>query len=336
MCIFIRAVQRVAKTKIFIMPLADNKQVLVYENEVETNAKNAMVLPIPATTLEQMTWINMQNIPSIFDTCEEYFPKPKSNAGSWGGYELATFSAYDPLPVEKVGGYSCSLIPTLGDFARLSDTLNVPANIRKVLSDAYGTDGVWSFVVCQFDNTVKKHPIAFVCNRFSNGKCFIPTRHAHGSSANEEIAVHNNIHCDGCGESPIRNQARWKCHHCHNYDLCNKCYVEHRQVHNQDHLFLHIPRPIPEERVRQDFWIIHHRKVDDDGFDHVIYIANAALLAPPSQYSTMESTRDAPRLFAAKVLDPMGIYHCQVQSLSKVVIRGNFPNQDYYVMPFIQ
>jgi hypothetical protein len=97
-------------------------------------------------------------------------------------------------------------------------------------------------------------------------------------------------------------------------------------------LFLHIPRPIKEEELHPQF----NLKKDNDVFDHVIYIGNAALLAPPSQYSTMESTRDAPRLFAAKVLEPMGIYHCQVQSLSKVVIDGPYANQDYYVMPFIQ
>ena len=143
--------------------------------------------------------------------------------------------------------------------------------------------------------------------------------------------MHNNIHCDGCGESPIRNQARWKCHHCRNYDLCNKCYVEIRQVHDQKHLFLHIPRPISEEELHPQFNL---KKDSNDSFDHIIYIANAALLAPPSQYSTMESTRDAPRLFAAKVLEPMGIHNHTVQSLSKVVINGPYPNQDYFAMPF--
>ena len=59
------------------MPLANNQQVLVYENEVESNVKNAMVLPIPTTTLDQLRWINTENIP-IFEACEEYFPQDTS------------------------------------------------------------------------------------------------------------------------------------------------------------------------------------------------------------------------------------------------------------------
>lgn len=354
MCIFIRPVQRVAKTRIFIAPIGATSQVLVYENEVHSASENAMILPIPATPEGEVKWINMQTIPSIFDACDELFPQGSPDYGgsfAFGGV-TASWGPKRQLEVEKVGGYACSHVPALPDFERLSATFKIPVNIRKVLVASYGEPGAWSFIVCQFDRTKSAmHPIAFQCNRMRDGKCFIPTRHAHGVADAVDVnapVVHEGITCDGCGEFPIRHQARWKCHHCSDYDLCNKCYVGKRStVHSEDHLFLHIPRNTPSHKLHPipSFGTTFGREEtagDDaeDGFDHTIYIANGVITASPMHYTSLETASRYPAVALKRLtvdVIPLMLpqWRPMLQAIHKVEIHGKaYPNQDYYVLPY--
>ena len=62
-------------------------------------------------------------------------------------------------------------------------------------------------------------------------------------------AVHQNVTCDLCGESPLTG-IRYKCLNCPDFDLCMKCEPIHS--HEKTHVFakIHIPAPkLPLDQV---------------------------------------------------------------------------------------
>jgi len=84
-----------------------------------------------------------------------------------------------------------------------------------------------------------------------------------GSSCDSEVdnkqvepqrseAVHENIKCDGCGQSPLLG-ARYKCTVCPDYDLCASC--ESKNLHPASHALLKLKEP-----RRND---VHHNIVCD-------------------------------------------------------------------------
>eukprot|EP01089_Gocevia_fonbrunei_P022673 TRINITY_DN924_c0_g1_i1.p1 TRINITY_DN924_c0_g1~~TRINITY_DN924_c0_g1_i1.p1 ORF type:complete len:101 (-),score=2.61 TRINITY_DN924_c0_g1_i1:117-419(-) len=59
----------------------------------------------------------------------------------------------------------------------------------------------------------------------------------------EVPVVHQNIRCDGCGADAFKG-IRYKCAHCPDYDLCETCEKNSANIHNPNHLFLKIRRPL--------------------------------------------------------------------------------------------
>ena len=57
---------------------------------------------------------------------------------------------------------------------------------------------------------------------------------------NKEIAIHNNVQCDGCKCKPIKG-IRYKCTICPNFDYCEKCEKKYSEKHG--HPFLKIRKP---------------------------------------------------------------------------------------------
>ncbi len=194
MCIFTGGIRSVSNTRILLVPLNDGRQMTVYQNDVETSGSDgigrAMILPVPSSPKgEPIHFVDMSKFRgNIFDRCDMFFPERNYEAASmgFGGGFGSHEQKSAPLPVQRVGGYNCSVVPTIGDFGRLSDAhFKIPTNVAQVLSANYSQG--FSFVVCVFDRNIKAHPIAYISSRFHDGKLFIPTRHAHG----EELANGN-------------------------------------------------------------------------------------------------------------------------------------------------
>lgn len=72
--------------------------------------------------------------------------------------------------------------------------------------------------------------------------------------ATRKAYEHRGIHCDSCGESPIKG-ARWRCLNCPNLDFCSTC--EATVHHPKTHVFskIKIPLPVLSQPMKQiDSW----------------------------------------------------------------------------------
>lgn len=66
--------------------------------------------------------------------------------------------------------------------------------------------------------------------------------HIAQAEANRKAYEHRGIHCDECGETPIRG-VRWHCMNCPDWDLCSAC--EANTNHQSNHIFVKIRVPFP-------------------------------------------------------------------------------------------
>lgn len=341
MCIFTAPVRKVHKTRILVSPLAkNNRQLIVYENQVEQQGKNAMVLPVPnGQNIELVDLSKYRG--NVWDDCESMFPPPSpAYGGTFGSYDLASFGSSGPkrppLPVQRVGGYSCTIVPALEDFDRVSkDVFYLPPDIEAILKQHYPQG--FSFVVCVFQGDVRAHPIAYTSARLPNGQLFVPTLHAHGNGSSGGAAhlhlggepVHVNVRCDVCLAAPIIGH-RWKCSACPNYDMCNSCYTQRREAHHVEHSFIHIVSPT-QQYQHTDFtgggggfvFTASNKPNRGDTFDHTLYLINCVLIASPSRYDTIETCVP----YNKTALYQLELPHADC--ISKVNIVGHYPNKDY-------
>jgi hypothetical protein len=339
MCFFVGRIQSVKRTRILVSPLENKRQLIVYENKVETQLpgrkKNAMVLPVPSG--QEIRLFDLSEYPGgdLWKECESLIPAEKqTQAGKvFGGGVFG--GGISTLEVYKVGGYQCSIVPTLDDFIRLSQGhFVVPANIAEILKTNYGVG--FSFIVCVFDNRVAGHPIAYTSARLPNDTCFIPTRHAHGGDDTQEhqaMQMHPNVQCDGCEVAPLIG-LRWKCLQCYDFDLCDTCFTAGK--HNTAHPFARLANPLRDnfelqQLVQQG---LHHQQeqhTNGDEFDHTIYLINSVLAAPPSRYTDLKQGKED-RFETIKLCRFVPEFG-PVTSIVRVYIEGAFPNDDYKAVP---
>ncbi|KAL3205114.1 hypothetical protein MRX96_040914 [Rhipicephalus microplus] len=91
---------------------------------------------------------------------------------------------------------------------------------------------------CYMDNKHASH--AFVRYDSPNARSVtVPPRQLQ-SDAEAGTMLHDGITCDECLEDGIFG-TRWKCLLCHDYDLCDSCYMDGK--HNQEHAFLKLNKP---------------------------------------------------------------------------------------------
>ncbi len=343
MCIFAGNIKHVSDTSILVVPMTGQRQLTVYQNKVvtEKGRTNAMVLPVPNNTGREVTLIDLSTYRGIgvFSECEKFFPQSrKDNGFGFGGAGFgASRGTETKLIVTRVGGYSCSIVPSIDDFNRLSQLFTLPANIDTLLKETYGKG--FSFVVCTFDDTVAAHPIAFVHDRLPTGMLFIPTRHAHGYDetlhSDTNRVIHPHVTCDGCKSCPIQGH-RYKCYQCYDYDLCEGCYARtHRH-----HIFLDIRQPIESTGAlmklsgftsQQPFDVLKEKE-----WDHTIFVVNGNIAAYPNQYSTRQEVQlpYEGALSELRNMFPHGSFATPI-SITRITIQGNkFANKDYLALEY--
>ncbi len=356
MCIFAFPVEQVSNTRIAVIALPNGEQLTVYENSASTTSSNAMILPIPKGEKSPVL-LDMSKHKNFWQKCESFFPQREvmaagfgMNFGGGGGWSAKT------LPVERVGSYNCTIVPSIEDISRVHQLFKLPPNIGELLAKHYAN---FSFLVCLFDRRASGHPIAYVSASMADGSLFVPTMHEHGHSglqsgrkkqrgfvmaqdleirhARGEI-IHPNVFCDNCSAMPIVG-SRHKCLQCENFDLCDHCYETHKEflgkVHNQEHVFIEYVRPKQVQQVVAiDAAEAHKQEKASNGevlfaeFDHTLFFFNA--VATSLDYSRKEEGNKmflrstlllAPSLLPAEP---------EIRFAQKLVVNGEFPNKDYY------
>ena len=193
--------EKVAGTKIFVAPLANGRQLTLYENIVNLDKASdgsAMILPVPAGMIEVLDLSRIKQsdgLPNsnIFEEMKRAYPQlvyPKTK-----GQRLIVNSvkvSNKVLVVKTVGSYFVSVAPRLEDIQKIDPTtFKVPTSILKVLTKHYGGDKgqLFSFVICRFRAaSVEPHTIGYIHERLldSDGLLFCPTKHAHGNGSEEK------------------------------------------------------------------------------------------------------------------------------------------------------
>lgn len=306
MCIFSYDAT-VSDTRILVMPLEGNRQLTVYENFAINNGTkvNAMILPVCNTT-QHIQLLDFSDYRDIWDDCEKYFPAEVSKGFSFGGgTPRSANTSTSFLPVQRVGGYSVSIAPSIEDIKRVnSDQFILPPGIEGLLQQHYAKG--FAFIVCMFDKVTQGHPIAYISD-MNNNTLFVPTRHEHGNER-ERVAEtfnrasnfqspssdkeHPGVYCDECGSKNKNiSGSRWKCCNCADFDLCDACYKKRR--HTRAHVFVELPHHVMDNvaLVQKHYSmmpLVYTGSSPDSRFgeptnatyDHTIYLVNAVFATP--------------------------------------------------------
>src|SRR5688572_10123101 len=116
MCCFSGVIQRVSATSIFARRLG-GEQLLVYSMTLDSRNEVAMILPLPiARTTPGIRFLELEHYPDLFVDLARCFPVPITR-GAWQSFGAPQPAAY--LPVQKVGAFDASFVPSIADFARL-------------------------------------------------------------------------------------------------------------------------------------------------------------------------------------------------------------------------
>lgn len=223
MCIFAINVSRVHKTRIFVAPTVDGRQLTVYENAVEatptrnidsedervTTKHNAMILPCPINEDgEEVTLIDLSGKGDnkfSFNELDECFPKLFIlTKGITKGKKMA--AREEALEVIEIGAYKVSVAPTIKDLKRANKGIfKISAGTRKVLKRLY--EEGYGFVICMFDTTknIEPHPIGYIHDRLPSGDLFVPCKHVHDGKTHRTEHFDHSIYSLDARDSNNRN-----------------------------------------------------------------------------------------------------------------------------------
>lgn len=185
MCIFSGPVTHVSRTRIFARLAVDGRQFLAYEMRFEAPGDLAMVLPLPMADRRptgDLQFLDLSGYPDFFLDLDRAFPEPAAS------FELS-FGAAPQLPVESVGSFEASYVPTRHDFGRLDPRFRMPDQVW----DALPSYRDYAFAVFKLKpGTHQVHPMAFSFRTSLLGHAFFPTVHVHdGNLHDSELFDHS-------------------------------------------------------------------------------------------------------------------------------------------------
>ena len=191
MCCFSGQVRHVAKTRIFARAGDGGRQLLVYQMKFSAAADVAMILPLPVpkdTPDRSLRFIDLKGYPEFFDDLERGFAPPPSRS--------VRLLSEGTLPVERVGSFEASFVPSVKDFARLDARFRMPEGVWDQLPQ-YRSFGFAVFKLNRSAHTV--HPMAFEFPRADAGKLFFPTVHVHDGTVRPEAKFDHALYCQDKG-----------------------------------------------------------------------------------------------------------------------------------------
>jgi len=209
MCIFTAPIDHVGNTSIFARLSGTGTQFLVYQMNYQASQPLAMILPLPVALPSHersVRFIDLKGYPDFFSDMDSGFFLapfldflasllgrlfPKSAVAG-----LATASA---LPIEMVGDFVASFVPTLNDFDRLDPRFVLPHAVW----DQIPTYHDYGFAVFQLKGelgqNVRPHPMAFEFPTRHPNALFFPTVHIHDGHVHSNEHFEHDLYMQGTG-----------------------------------------------------------------------------------------------------------------------------------------
>lgn len=204
MCVFVGEIERVSDTKIFASLGRDGRQRLVYAMDLAATRDVAMILPLPvadAAAKDALRFLDLSAYPDFFDDLGELFHVLALGAGGDGETDFVAAS----LPVERVGDFEASWVPSHDDWDRLDPRFRLDAALWEQLGD-YDDSG---FAVFQLAADVTRrgprriHPMAFEFASRRRGDLFFPTVHVHDGRVHPTAEFDHDLYCQVAAGHPL-------------------------------------------------------------------------------------------------------------------------------------
>lgn len=175
----------VANTNLFARLTGPASQLLVYQMSIASPADTAMVLPLPvaeAARADAVRFIDFSAYAGFFKGLSRlaYFDDGVYEGLSLSNLPNTLAPTRPPIPVQEVGAYEASYLPSVADFDRLDRRFEVPVG----LWDAYPQYADYGFAVFRLKPTTGKalkgvHPMALEFETRLEHRLFAPTVHVH-------------------------------------------------------------------------------------------------------------------------------------------------------------
>jgi hypothetical protein len=189
MCCFSAEIRSVTNTQIFARFGSGQTQHLVYAMSLDTPRSVAMILPLPVKDAQQPDALKFHNLEAhshFFSQLESAFFVPQRSDGK--------VSVAPMLPIEVVGAYEASFVPSVADFERLDRRFRLPEKTWSSLPQ-YRDFAFAVFKLRRGRHDV--HPMAFTFRAQDEGRLFFPTMHIHDGEVHEEAEFHHTLYCQG-------------------------------------------------------------------------------------------------------------------------------------------
>jgi hypothetical protein len=181
-CIFVsEAAIEPAKTRIFAST-RDGLATLAYAMHLGASPEAAMVLPLPVMRgagAAAVTFVDLERYPELFDDLERGFPRQLAVGPPGFENDLC-----ETLPVQAVGAFEATFVPSAREFGRLDRRFRLPERVWRQLSRYED----YAFAVFRLapGGARSIHPMAL---QFSTGfadRIFFPTVHVHDGAVRAE------------------------------------------------------------------------------------------------------------------------------------------------------
>jgi hypothetical protein len=208
MCIVPFPIHSISSTKLFVLPSVDkNRQMTVYQNNVDSIDENLMILPFPDPKSLQLHKVKYK---AMFDDLAKSVFKPPTR--SFGMNEMVataslsrSFQGY--IPVISHGSYLVSIAESLDDLKRINPTVfDLPPDLLPFFAKHYTSE--FGYLVCKLKEGKHEYePLCYSHSLHSSKKLFVPTLHYHdhGKGAKTDHAdwAHKIY---SCGTTPMANR----------------------------------------------------------------------------------------------------------------------------------
>lgn len=195
MCCFSDEVKYVRNTRIFARAEDSIRQYVVYQMAFSAEKELAMILSLPVrhgSGENAIKFIDLKEYGDFFTLLAKDFPKQTHISFGCAASSNVTSPVAAAIPVQEVGNYEASFVPTIKDFSRLDERFRLKDEVWSSLP-AYQDFGFAVFKLKSGDH--EAHPLAFSFPRRQVSALFFPTVHIHDGKVHPKADFDHTLYC---------------------------------------------------------------------------------------------------------------------------------------------